>query len=216
MVARDGHRRCRVGPVEGAGDRVDLIKGNNRPQDKLLPPPTIDAKRQIKGAPQAELYRPNVNRVKDMTDTRLKIADGGGGSITFPCDTVPRRRGEAQPALVAAPWIAEMRAEENIDGQWTRPDHRANETLDLYVYAFTVVLRFADGDASMAWVPEWARPPRGAPRKLAAPIAAPAEDRDHDDPPREMPTAAPAPTVPRGPGPRRGGPNRSVRVHRAR
>lgn len=195
---------------------LTLIKGNNRPQDKLLPPPTIDAKRQIKGAPQAELYRPNVNRVKDITDTRLKIADGGGGSITFPGDTLPRRRGEAQPALVAAPWIAEMRAEENIDGQWTRPDHRANETLDLYVYAFTVVLRFADGDASMAWVPEWARPPRGAPRKLPAPVQAPAEERDDDTPPREPSPAPAAPSPSPGSPQRRGGPRRSVRVHRAR
>lgn len=188
---------------------LTLIKGGNNPASRLLPTPTIDAKRQIKGAPQAELYVPNVNRLKDIADTRLKIDDGGSGSIHFPCDTT--RRGD----LIAAPWIAEMRCETRVGEQWVRDPHRANETWDLYVYAYTVLLRLGGGDASLAWVPEWARPPRGRPRTLPAPERMPAEARDdvrESEPPRDMP--APSPAVAQAM--RRPGAKRDVRVHRTR
>ena len=47
-----------------------------------------------------------------------------------------------------------------------REPHTNNETWDLYVYAYTVLLRFGGGEASMAWVPDWARPPKNAPQKI--------------------------------------------------
>ncbi|MCT2398517.1 phage terminase large subunit family protein [Novosphingobium mangrovi (ex Huang et al. 2023)] len=139
---------------------ITLFKGGNNPKGKLLPQPTPDAKRQIKGAPQAELYIPNVNRVKDILDVRLNRRDDGPGHIAFPADLDPR-------------YLAEMRAETKIGDQWTREPHTANETMDTYVMAYTAVLRFGASDASLGWVPEWARPPRGAPAKLQQPVPEP-------------------------------------------
>ncbi len=135
---------------------ITLVKGGNNPKGKLLPPPTADVKRQIKGAPQAELYVPNVNRLKDIADRRLNRKDEGPGYISFPRDIDHKH-------------LAELKAENRIDGLWKREPHRNNETWDLYVYAYTVVLRFGGGDASFSWVPDWARPPRGGPVKLEKP-----------------------------------------------
>lgn len=202
MVAGDvGSGRTPVPPTA-----ITLVKGGNKPGAKLLPPPTIDAKRQLKGAPQAGLYVPNVNRLKDIADTRLKIEDGGAGSIHFPGDV--DRRGE----LLAAKWIAEMRAETKVGDQWTRDPHRANETWDLYLYAYTVVLRLGGGDASLSWVPEWARPPKGAPRKLPKPApdaVTPAENESVREPVAAARASHQRPA-------RRAGPKRNVRVQRAR
>lgn len=132
---------------------ITLYKGGNNPKSRLLPPPTIDAKRQIKGAPQAEMFIPNVNRMKDILDVRLNRKDHGPGYVSFPRD-VPHA------------YLAELRAETKQGEQWVRPPHTANETMDLYVMAYTVVLRFGGSDGSLAWVPGWARPPRGGPDKL--------------------------------------------------
>lgn len=133
---------------------ITLFKGGNNPRGKLLPPPTIDAKRQIKGAPQCELFIPNVNRLKDIADNRLRRDDGGPGSIFFPGDQ------DAQGELVVGRYLAEMRAETKVGEQWVRPQGAANETWDLYIMALTVLLRFGGGDHSLDWVPAWARPPR--------------------------------------------------------
>ena len=133
---------------------ITLVKGGNNPKARTLPPPTKDVKRQIKGAPEAELYVPNVNRIKGVLDRRLNRKDDGPGFIGFPRD-VDRRH------------LAELRAETKVGEIWQREQHRNNETWDLYVYAYTVVLRFGGGDANFAWVPEWARPPRGGPERLA-------------------------------------------------
>ena len=145
---------------------ITLFKGGNKPSGKLLPPPTIDAKRQIKGAPQCELFIPNVNRLKDIADTRLRRSDGGPGSIFFPGDR--DQHGE----LVVGRYLSEMRAELKVGDQWVRPQGSANETWDLYIMALAVLLRFGGGDHSLDWVPGWARPPRAAPAPSANAVAA--------------------------------------------
>lgn len=151
-----------VGDV-GSGRRpvpqtaITLYKGGNNPKGKLLPTPTPDTKRQIKGAPQAELYIPNTNRIKDVVDIRLNRREDAPGFINFGND-------------VDEAHIAEMRAEYKVGDQWTRDRHVANETGDLYIMAYTAVLRFGAQDGSLSWVPGWARPPRGAPAKLEAPV----------------------------------------------
>ena len=132
---------------------ITLFKGGNRIKGKLLPPPTVDARRQIKGAPQAEMFIPNVNRMKDILDVRVNRRDDGPGYVSFPRDVDPA-------------YLAELRAETKQGELWVRPPHTANETMDLYVMAFTAVLRFGGSDASLAWVPAWARPPRGGPARL--------------------------------------------------
>lgn len=189
---------------------ITLFKGGNRPGGKLLPPPTIDAKRQIKGAPQCELYIPNVNRLKDMADVGLRREDGGPGSIVFPGDV--DQHGE----LVAAPFIAEMKAEVKAGEQWERPPNTPNETLDLYIMARTALLRFGGHDHSLDWVPPWARPPR-----LAVAPAAPTVEREAEAM-RES-QGIPAPEIPKSTPPMvRGGGSAQpaqrprVRVVRAR
>jgi phage terminase large subunit GpA-like protein len=141
---------------------ITLFKGGNNPRGRLLPPPTVDAKRQIRGAPQCELFMPNVNRLKDIADTRLRRSDGGPGSIFFPGDV--DQHGE----LVVAKYIAEMRVETKVGEIWERPARSANETWDLYMMALTVLLRFGGGDQSLDWVPGWARPPKVAPAPASA------------------------------------------------
>lgn len=132
---------------------ITLVKGGNKPRAKTLPKPTLDVKRQLKNAPEALLYVPNVNRIKDILDRRLNRKDDGPGYISFPRDIDARH-------------LAELRAETKVGEIWVREPHRNNETWDLYVYAYTVMLRFGGSDASLAWVPEWARPPRGGPVRL--------------------------------------------------
>lgn len=172
---------------------ITLIKGGNRLNARLLPPPTVDAKRQIKDAPQAELFVPNVNRMKDIADARLCRREDGGGYISFPRD-------------VSSAHLAELRAEVKVGDQWTRDSHTANETWDLYIYAYTVIVRFGGSDASLSWVPDWARPPKSAPRELPAPVMAPAEGGEDAGPLKR-----PASRVPQRPTRRRG-----VRTVRAR
>ena len=139
---------------------ITLVKGGNKPRAKTLPPPTIDAKRQIKGLPQAELYVPNVNRIKGILNRRLNRKEDGAGYIAFPHD-LPGVRPDDRPN-----YFAELRAETKVGELWVREPHTNNETWDLYVYAYTVLLRFGGGEASMAWVPDWARPPKNAPQKI--------------------------------------------------
>jgi phage terminase large subunit GpA-like protein len=165
---------------------ITLFKGGNRAGGKLLPPPTIDAKRQIKGAPQCELYIPNVSRLKDMADVGLRRDDGGPGSIVFPGDV------DKHDELLAAPWIAEMKAEaKNAEGVWERPPNTPNETLDLYTMARTVLLRLGGVDHSLNWVPSWARPPRTRPAPAESTEAAEDAMREAQDRP-----PPPAPIVP--------------------
>lgn len=164
---------------------ITLFKGGNKATGKLLPPPLIDAKRQIKGAPQCELFMPNVNRLKSMADVGLGRTDGGPGSIVFPGDV--DRHGE----LVVAPYIAEMKAEaKNAAGLWERPPNTPNETLDTYTMARAALLRLGGNDHSLDWVPGWARPPRIAPAPAEDPAPAAAALREAQG--REEPEPAPA------------------------
>ena len=139
---------------------ITLIKGGNNPKARLLPPPTVDAKRQIKGAPEAQMYVPNVNRLKDIAEVRLNRRDDGPGYMQFPRD-LPG----VEPGSIPN-YFAELRAEVKQGDQWVRDPHTANETWDLYIYAYAVILRFGGSDGSLSWVPEWARPPKIVPKKL--------------------------------------------------
>lgn len=183
---------------------ITLIKGGNNPKARLLPPPTVDAKRQIKGAPQAELYVPNVNRLKDIAEVRLNRRDDGPGFMMFPRD-LPGVEPDAVPN-----YLAELKAETKQNGQWVRDPHSANETWDLYIYAYAVILRFGGSDGSLSWVPEWARPPRGGPKKLERTVSESGTDPAPDSPAEKVTTIKKR-TPPRTPQRRR---KRSIRTHR--
>lgn len=129
---------------------ITMIKGGNNPKGRLLPEPTIDAKRKKrKSDPDAALFVPNVHRYKNMIDARLRRADPGPGHIHLPRD-------------MPMDSIAEITAEEKRDGLWHRNSGEANETWDLLVYNAVVVTRFAGRDGAMAWVPKALRAPEQA------------------------------------------------------
>lgn len=187
---------------------ITLLKGGNRPTGRLLPAATVDAKRQVKGAPECELWVPNVNRWKDIVDYRLRRKVAGPAFIDLPSD-------------IGAKPIAELRAEEKVEGLWEKPEGVRNETWDLLVYALVVMARLVGLDQNLTRVPMWARPPRPkAPERAPPP---PGTASDVDAPPRSTPKAAPTrPTVqtaqqpvggPPRPSPSR--PRRGVRIVRA-
>ncbi|HSF94833.1 MAG TPA: terminase gpA endonuclease subunit [Thermohalobaculum sp.] len=124
---------------------LTLIKGGNNPRARLLPTPTVDARRKgAKGDPDPELFVPNVNRMKDIIDARLRRDRPGPGYMDYPRG-FPRE------------YLEETTAETKVGGLWTRPRGRANETLDLEVYNMTCATRLGGKDGSLAWVPDWAR-----------------------------------------------------------
>ena len=126
---------------------VTLIKGGNNPRARLLPPATVDAKRRAaKGAPDAELFVPNVHRFKDIVDVRLRRTALGPGHIHLPRDMERRH-------------LDEMVAEARENGVWIRPPGAANETWDLLVYNAVTMTRLGGSDTSLGWVPDWARAP---------------------------------------------------------
>ena len=132
---------------------ITLVKGGNNPRARLLPPPTVDAKRQIKGAPEAGLYVPNVTLLKDTLALRLRREERGPGFIHLPRD-------------FARKWADELTAEEKVEGEWRRKGLAANETLDLMVYADVALLRHGDRDGSLSWVRD--RAPWALPEKFPA------------------------------------------------
>lgn len=176
---------------------ITLLKGGNRPNGRLLPAPTVDAKRQVKGAPECELFVPNVNRMKDIADYRFRRAVPGPAYVDLPSDMSPKH-------------LAELRAEEKVEGLWEKPEDVRNETWDLFVYALVVMLRLVGLDQNLSRVPQWARPPRP---KGPAPVAPPPDD---DAPLPTTPTSpGPTVTVSRRSGPAKPKPRRSVRVVRS-
>lgn len=177
---------------------ITLLKGGNKPSGKLLPPPTVDAKRQVKGAPECELFVPNVNRMKHIGDYRLRRPFPGPAYIALPSD-LPAAR------------IDELRAEEVADGLWTKAEGVRNETWDLFIYSLVVMLRLVGLDQNLTRVPAWARPPRPI---GPTPVAEPMETGQfaQDDGAREAPV-----TVQRGTAAARSRPprRRGVRVVRS-
>lgn len=126
--------RCGIHP-----DWITLVKGGSNPRARLLPPPTVDTKRRLKGNPDPELFVPNVNRMKDMIDGRLRRSERGPLFLHLPSDIDPKH-------------LAEITAEEKIDGHWQRRKGEANETLDLLVYATVALMRHGGTNTSLDWV----------------------------------------------------------------
>ena len=175
---------------------VTLLKGGKPTQKLLLPSPTVDAKRQVKGAPECELFIPNVNRVKDIADYRLRRPIPGPAYVGLPQDLSDKH-------------LAELRAEEKEEGLWTKPEGVRNETWDLFIYALVVMLRLVGLDQNLTKVPQWARPP-----KPAAPTPVVQQVDDDAPPPPPPPPARAGVTVTRAASAVRAKPRRAVRTVR--
>jgi phage terminase large subunit GpA-like protein len=176
---------------------ITLLKGGNRPNGRLLPAPTVDAKRQVKGLPECELFVPNVNRLKDMADYRFRRPEPGPAYVDLPNDFPDKR-------------IAELRAEEKVEGLWEKPEGVRNESWDLFVYAIAVMLRLVGLDQNLTRVPMWARPP-----KARAPERAPPPEGTPDVPaPAKRPVVQVTRPNQTSPTPSRPKPRRTVRMVR--
>ncbi|QCB42223.1 hypothetical protein E5673_08245 [Sphingomonas sp. PAMC26645] len=186
---------------------IMLLKGGNRPSGKLIPPPTVDAKRQIADAPECELVVPNVNRFKTTADYRLRRTVPGPAFIDLPQEFADLPLGR-----LVNPWIAELRAEEQIEGLWVKPEGVRNETWDLFVYALVVIMKMVGRDPNLTAVPAWARPPRTAAPTIALPP--PTDDDPAPQPPRPAGPRVSRQATPARPTPQ--GPRRGVRIVRQR
>lgn len=190
-----GSRKERRAPLPATA--ITLLKGGNRPAGRLLPAPTVDAKRQVKGLPECELWVPNVNRLKDMADYRFRRPTAGPAYVDLPRD-------------LSAKHIAELRAEEKTEGVWEKPEGVRNETWDLFVYALAVMLRLVGLDQNLSRVPMWARPPRPrAPDQAPSPDAAAAPAEQPKRQTVQITRPSQPPLTPSRPKPRR-----SVRIVR--
>ena len=148
-------------------NRLTLVKGGSRPTAELMPPAKF-ADQKIKGGAKrnsAKLWLPNVHKIKNIIDARLRRTQPGAGYIHL-----PENFSEAH--------LDEMSAEELQDGKWVKLRPR-NETLDLLVYAEAAILKppFAQSRADMRWVPRDFR--------IVWPGASPAAQR----PAEQVPTA---------------------------
>ena len=184
-----------------------LLKGGNKPDRVLLPRPTVDAKRQVEGAPECELVVPTVNRFKSIADYRLRRPAPGPAFIDL-----PREFADLPLNRLVNPWIAELRAEEQVEGLWIKPDGVRNETWDLLIYALAVLMKLIGRDPNLAAVPAWARPPRTAAPRAALPPST-------DDDPTPTPPATTGPKVTRQgthARPAQSGTRRGVRIVRSR
>lgn len=144
--------------------RITLLKGGSKHTAPLMPPGQF-ADQKIKGGARrrsARLWVPNVHKIKNMIDARLRREVPGPGFIHLP--------GDLSDAI-----IDEILAEEMVDGKWKKRRTR-NETWDLLVYGEATMLRpgYAQSRSDMRWVwkgfgAQW--PKAGA----VVPAAAPAE-----------------------------------------
>lgn len=167
--------------------RITLVKGGSRPTAPVMPPAQF-ADQKIKGGAKrtsAKLWLPNVHKIKNVIDARLRRTQPGGGYIHLPGNFSDEH-------------LDEMTAEELQNGKWVKLRPR-NETLDLLVYAEAAILKppFAQSRADMRWVPKdfrviWPTGPAAAPL-LEAPREASPSAIDTQDAPENPGLRRPAP-----------------------
>jgi len=122
--------------------RITLLKGGSKPTGPLMPAGQF-ADQKIKGGARrrsARLWIPNVHKIKNIIDARLRRQTPGPGYVHFPGDL---------PDSV----IDEITAEEIVDGKWKKRRTR-NETWDHLVYGEATLLRpgYAQSRTDMRWI----------------------------------------------------------------
>jgi phage terminase large subunit GpA-like protein len=122
--------------------RITLLKGGSKVTSPLMPPGQF-ADQKIKGGAQrrsARLWIPNVHKIKNIIDARLRRTKSGPGYIHLPGD-------------LSLEYVEEIASEELIDGKWKKRRTR-NETWDHLVYGEAALLRpgYAQSRVDMRWV----------------------------------------------------------------
>jgi phage terminase large subunit GpA-like protein len=160
-----------TGPTSRGGwgierKRVTLIKGGNNPRLPQLMPMAKFADKKISGGAKRnspDLWMPNVHRIKNIIDARLRKSKPGPGYIHLPGADRPGSRArhvsEGEPGI-GEEYLDEITAEELKDGKWIKLRPR-NETWDHLVYAYASILKppFAQSRDHMRWVPAAYRVP---------------------------------------------------------
>lgn len=194
--------------------RITIVKGGNNPRAPRLMPPAQFADRKIAGGARRaspDLWMPNVHRIKNIVDARLRITAAGPGYIHLPGadrpGSPPRDRHEKARGIEDH-HLDEITAEELKDGKWVKLRAR-NETWDHLIYAYASILKppFAQSRDHMRWAPAAYRVPDQA--AAVAADAAPLPARlpamaEHESPtpePPRRPRAARKKWIP----PRKGG-----------
>jgi phage terminase large subunit GpA-like protein len=172
--------------------RITLTKGGNTIKGELMPRAKFADQKSRGGAKRssAELWLPNVHRIKGTIDVRLRRTDVGPGYIHLPGgktggDALRAGQDEGSTGRLLDTHVDEITAEEVQKGLWKKVRPR-NETWDLLVAAYAAILRppFAQSRTHMKWVPVAYRvPDQGL--ALAEPVAGPA------DTPAAQPATAP-------------------------
>ena len=192
-----------TGPISRGGwgihrSRVVLLKGGNRLEAKMMPPAEFGGRlrdgKTNRAAPQ--LWMPNVHKIKNIVDARLRRETPGPGYIHFPgADRpgAPKRERLDKVRGLEDEFFDEITAEELKDGRWTKLRPR-NETWDHLVYAYAVILTpgRAQSRSDMRWVPKAFRVPKQNEPRLDMPITTAATLPAAPTPPTGPPAAPPA------------------------
>lgn len=122
--------------------RITLLKGGSNVNAALMPAGKF-ADQKIKGGAKrrsARLWVPNVHKIKNIVDARLRRSTPGPGYIHLPGD-------------LSEAHIDEVTAEELVDGKWKKRRAR-NETWDHLVYGEATLLRpgYAQSRTDMRWI----------------------------------------------------------------
>lgn len=122
--------------------RITLLKGGSNINAALMPPGQF-ADQKIKGGGRrrsARLWIPNVHKIKNIIDARLRRTTPGPGYVHLPGD-------------LSLDHIEEITAEEMIEGKWAKRRTR-NETWDHLVYGEAALLRpgYAQSRSDMRWI----------------------------------------------------------------
>lgn len=166
--------------------RITLLKGGSKPTAPLMPAGQF-ADQKIRGGAKrrsARLWIPNVHRIKNMIDARLRRTQPGPGYIHLPGD-------------LGMEYVEEIAAEELVDGKWKKRRTR-NETWDHLVYGEATLLRpgYAQSRVDMRWV--WRGfsvlwPSKAATATEAEPLPEAAELPTETETETDQPPPVPAP-----------------------
>lgn len=189
--------------------RITLVKGGSNRDGKKLMPPGEFADQKVKGGAKrnsARLWLPNVHKIKNIIDAKLRRQKPGPGYIHLPGGEFVDGTDQRIFGLTEE-HLDEITAEELKKGKWEKLRAR-NETLDILVYAEAAILKppFAQSRNDMRWVPKDFRiiwPAQGV-IVLPAPAA-----NDPTPAPTAEPVAVNAPPPPPKPARSRPAPRRS-------
>lgn len=188
-------------------NRITLTRGASSHTGDLMPRAKFAEQKRRGGAKRtsAELWLPNVHRIKSVIDARLRRPEPGPGYIHLPGGKTggrDLRPGEIEGGTgrLLDMHVEEITAEELKKGKWEKKRPR-NETWDLLVYAYASIVRppFAQARTHMRWVPAAFRVPDQTEPTAPVSVAPPKSNKKMPTPEPASPKRAPAARPTRNP-----------------